>query len=78
MVFIYLRTAYGNSNRRRLYEILAQQGITREILDWKEEVCQTMALVKILEALRRYLNYVVDEINAVDRRHCYVLWRSTG
>jgi hypothetical protein len=78
VVFIDLRTAYDNINRRRLYEILVQKGITRKILGWKEGVCQTMAQVKILEALRRYLNYVVDEINAVDRRHCYVLWRSTG
>jgi hypothetical protein len=78
MVFIYLRTAYDNINRRRLYEILAQQGIARKILDWKGGVCQTMGLVKILEALRRCLNYVVNEINAVDRRHCCVLWRLTG
>jgi len=73
MVFIDLRTAYDNINRRRLYRILAQQDIARKILDWKEGICQTMTQVKVLEALQRYLNYVVDEINAVDRRHCYVL-----
>jgi hypothetical protein len=77
MVSVDLRTANNKINRRRLYEILAQ-GITRKILDWKEGVCQTKAQVKILEALRRYLNYVVDEINAVDRRRCCVLRRSTG
>jgi 23S rRNA A2030 N6-methylase RlmJ len=73
MVFIDLRTAYDNINRRRLYGILAQQSIAKKVLDWKEGVCQTMAQVKVREALQRYLNYVVDEINAVDRRHCNVL-----
>jgi len=38
MVFIDVRTAYDNINRRRLYGILAQQGITRKILDLKEGV----------------------------------------
>lgn len=78
MGFIDLRTAYDNINRRRLYEILAQKGIAKKILECKEGVCKKMALMQILEALRRYLNYVVDKINAVDRSHCYVLWRSTG
>jgi hypothetical protein len=77
-VFIDLRTACDNINRRRLYGILAQQGIAKKILDWKEGVCQTMAQVKVLEALQRYLNYIVDEISTVDRRHCCVLWRSTA
>jgi hypothetical protein len=66
VVFIDLRTASDNINRRRLYEKRAQQGRARKIVDWKEGVCQTMVQLKIMESLRRYLNYVVDEINAVD------------
>jgi hypothetical protein len=36
MMFIDLRTAFDNINRRRVYEILAQQGTAKKILGWKE------------------------------------------